>query len=68
MSGWVTWASHLTPVVLPCQIPENLALAEGGLLQPPFPEIVGGGWGGVGWGVIRSKDIDFERNKKLKKA
>ena len=45
--GWVTWASHLTPVVLPCQIPENLALAEGGLLQPPFPEIVG-----VGWGVV----------------
>ena len=21
VSGWVTWASHLNPVVLPCQIP-----------------------------------------------
>ena len=66
VSGWVTWATHLTPWFFHARFHqlEFGSCRRRASYSAAIP-VNNGGWCGV-MGVMRSKDI--ERNRKLKKA
>ena len=52
VSGWVTWASHLTPVVLPSQIQPAGIWGSCRRRASNSAAIPVNSGGGVGWGVV----------------